>query len=90
MWEIRITDYFKYRINLRNYDLTIIKKIIKYSEERYLDSETGRNILIGNHKKKLVLIAYEMDENTITPVTIHATTRQQIKFRIKTRRFVYE
>lgn len=27
-------------------------------------------------------------ENTITPITIHTTTRQQIRFRLKTGRFI--
>ena len=88
--EIRITDYFQYRIELRKYNLNIIKEIIRYGNERYLDTETGRNIVIGNHNKKLVLIAYEIAKNTITPITIHVTTRQQIKLRIKTGRYGYE
>lgn len=32
---------------------------------------------------------YEEDEATLTPVTIHATTRQQIKFRLNTGRLNY-
>jgi hypothetical protein len=39
---------------------------------------------------KLVLIPYEETDTKITPVTVHATTRQQIKFRINTGRFKHE
>jgi hypothetical protein len=35
------------------------------------------------------MIPYEEDETTLTPVTIHATTRQQIKFRLNTGRLNY-
>ena len=44
--------------------------------------------MVGQHGKQLVLIPYEQSENTITPITIHATTRQQIRFRLKTGRFI--
>jgi hypothetical protein len=35
----------------------------------------------------LVLIAYEEDDIAITPVTVHAVTRQQITTRVRTGRF---
>lgn len=34
------------------------------------------------------LIPYEQSNNTITPITIHVTTRQQIRFRLKAGRFI--
>ncbi|GAB4176209.1 MAG: hypothetical protein Fur006_07080 [Coleofasciculaceae cyanobacterium] len=45
-------------------------------------------IAVGKHREQLVLIPYEQNENIITLVTIHATTRQQIRFRLKTGRFI--
>ena len=36
----------------------------------------------------LVVIPYERSDNVVAPVTIHAITRQQIRFRVKTGRFV--
>jgi hypothetical protein len=56
--------------------------------ERYYDVETDRAIAVGKHREQLVLIPYEQSENTITPITIHTTTRQQIRFRLKTGRFI--
>ena len=38
----------------------------------------------------LVMIPYEAEAKTITPVTVHATTRQQIKLRLKMGRFAIE
>jgi len=87
---IVFTDYLKYRAQLRGFDLNLIETIIRYSPERYLDSESYRYVVIGEHINKLVMIPYEETETTITPVTIHATTRQQIKFRLTTRRLRYE
>jgi hypothetical protein len=84
------TDYFKYRMDLRGFDLTIVEKILSFGDERYFDTATGRNVVVGTHGRLLVLIPYERIGDSITPVTIHATTRQQIKFRLKNGRFSHE
>ncbi|MBF0103126.1 MAG: hypothetical protein HQK77_19680 [Desulfobacterales bacterium] len=84
------SDYFKYRVQLRGYDISKIEKILRYSDERYYDTETFRWVAIGMHDKRLVMIPYEAADNTLIPVTIHAVTRQQIKFRIKIGRLMYE
>lgn len=84
------TDYLKYRAELRNFDLNLIEEIIRYSPERYIDSERYRFVVIGDHSNKLAMIPYKAIETTITPITIHATTRRQIKFRLSTGRLSYE
>jgi hypothetical protein len=84
------TDYFKYRADLRGFDLTEVEKILIFGNERYFDTATGRNVIIGKHGRLLVLIPYERIGDSITPVTIHATTRQQINFRLKNGRFSHE
>ena len=84
------TDYLKYRAELRKFDLGKIENIIRYSPERYYDMATGRRIVVGRHDNTLVMIPYEADENSITPVSIHVTTRRQINFRIKTGRLANE
>ena len=81
------TDYMRYRAALRGFELAKIEAIVRFSIERYFDNETGRRIVIGHHGTKLVMIAYEVDGTSVTPITIHATTRQQIRFRIRTRRY---
>ena len=80
----------KYRTELRGFDLRKIEDILKYSEERYFDTITQRLIVVGKHDERMVLIPYEEKNNEIIPVTIHAITRQQIKFRLKTGRFICE
>ena len=68
------SDYIKYRANLRGFDLTNIEYILLYSGERYFDTITRREIAVGNHDKRLVMVPYDKTENAITPVTIHATS----------------
>jgi hypothetical protein len=46
-----------------------------------------RLVAIGRHKNLIVMVPYELKGRTLTPITIHATTRQQINSRIKSGRF---
>ena len=39
---------------------------------------------------RLVIIPYDIENDTMIPVTVHTTTRQQIRFRLNTRRFIHE
>jgi hypothetical protein len=80
------TDYMKYRLSLRGYDLSTVEHILRYSSERYVDTVTGRGVTIGRHKELLVMIPYERAGDTLTPVTIHVTSRQQINSRLKSGR----
>ncbi|MCD5412460.1 MAG: hypothetical protein LRZ90_06465 [Thermodesulfovibrionales bacterium] len=85
--EVVWTEYMKYRAKLRSFDLDKIKHIMRYSTERYYDIATQRLIVVGRHNEMLVLVPYEREGNKITPITVHATTRQQINFRLKMGRF---
>ncbi len=83
------TNYMRYRARLRGYDLAKIENIVRYSNERYLDSVTDRRIVVGRHDSTLVMIAYEESTGVTTPITIHATTRQQVNSRLRTGRFTH-
>jgi len=87
MSEIIWTDYMLYRAQLRGYDLATIEQIVRFSGERYFDTATQRMVAIGRHVGQLVMIPYEQEAETVTPVSIHATTRQQIHLRLQTGRF---
>ena len=87
MLTINWTEYLKYRAVLRGFDLAKLEDIIRHSTERYLDTETRRVVVVGRHEQQLVIIPYNVDDDTITPVTVHAITRQQIRFRLRTGRF---
>ena len=84
------TEYLQYKAQLRGFDLLRIEAILKSSPERYFDTATRRRVAIGRHGDELVMIPYEAEENSVTPVTIHVTTRTQILVRIKTGRFTHE
>lgn len=84
------TDYMRYRAGLRGYDLEKLEQILNRSAERYFDTETGRLIVVGNHDNDLVVVPYELSGDEITPITVHAITRAQINFRLRTGRFIYE
>jgi uncharacterized DUF497 family protein len=84
------TDYFKYRASLRGFNLIEVENILIFSDERYFDTATGRNVVVGKHGGMLVVIPFVRIGDVITPVTIHATTRQQINFRLKNGRFSNE
>ena len=92
MDEVRIvwTDYMKYRVSLRGFELAMLEHIVRYSTERYIDTATGRLIAVGQHGKHLIMIPYERIWETATPVTVHVTSRQQINSRLRSGRFAYE
>lgn len=86
------SDYIRYRVQLRGFDLSKIEEILRFSDERYFDTATQRMVAVGRHDKLLIMIPYDITEKesgaTIAPVTVHATTRQQIKFRLSSGRFL--
>lgn len=91
MKEVVWTDYFKYRVKLRGFDLKNVEEIIRYSTERYYDTVTERLVVVGKDASVMVVIPYETyEESAITPITIHATNRQQIRYRVKSGRYQNE
>ena len=87
---INWTNYLKYRAALRGFDLEKLEDIIRHSPERYFDTETQRHVAVGRHNLQLAMIAYDLENDTMIPVTVHTITRQQIRFRLNTRRFIHE
>jgi hypothetical protein len=82
------TEYLKHRAHSRGFDLAVIEHILRYSRERYFDTVTRRMVAVGRHGPRLVIVPYDQENDRITPATIHATTRQQINFRLRTGRFI--
>ncbi len=82
------TDYLKHRSETRGFTLGVIEQIVRFSEERYFDTLTRRNLVIGRHGNQLVLVPYEEDGDVVTPITVHSTDRQQINLYVLTGRFV--
>ncbi len=81
----------KHRIIERELELDKLEEILRHSVERYYDTVTNRLVVVGKYdRKRLVLIPIEIEKSVITPITVHTTTRQQIKFRLKIRRLIHE
>ncbi len=80
----------QYRVRLRGFDLAEVERVLRYSIERYLDTATGRFVAVGHHRERLIMVLYEREGDVLTPVTVHATTRQQINFRVRAERFRHE
>jgi hypothetical protein len=57
------------------------------SSERYFDTVTHRMVAVGRHASRLVMVPYEQEHDTVTPITIHATARQQIPVRLRIGKF---
>ena len=53
---IVLTDYVKYRADVRGFDLEKIEEILRYSDERYFDVVTRRQIVVGRHADRIVMI----------------------------------
>ncbi|XOF35201.1 MAG: hypothetical protein ACL93V_07925 [Candidatus Electrothrix sp. YB6] len=81
------TEYMKYRFSLRGYDPVVIEEILRYSSERYADTQTERMIAVGRHGNALVMVPYEIKGKEIIPVTVHATDKKQITARLRSGRF---
>jgi len=84
------TDYFLYRATERKLDLSQIEKILRYSSERYVDTDTGSRIAIGSVENHIILVAYDLIEDGYEVITSHATNRQQITFRLNSGRYKHE
>lgn len=70
--------------------LFISEFTLVHSSERYFDVETGRSVIVGRHHHDLVMVPYDRENENIVPVTVHVITRQQINFRLKMERLLYE
>lgn len=81
--EIIWTAYLRHRAHMRGFDLAVIEQIVRFTPERYYDRDTQRMVAIGRHGPGFVLVPYDQEARTITPVTVHAITRQQLTFRLR-------
>lgn len=88
--EVEWLPYMQHRAAEREFELDRLEQIVRFSNERYLDTSTGRYVAIGKHDNRLVLVAYEMGEGTYRPVTVHLTTRTQVFARLKAGRYANE
>lgn len=75
------TAYMKYKSKLRGFNLLQIEDVINSSSERYLDTITGRRVIVGKYESKLILIPYEMDENSVINCPHHDASTNQFSYK---------
>ncbi|MEM9558578.1 MAG: hypothetical protein AAGC60_30275 [Acidobacteriota bacterium] len=80
----------KFRIELRGFDTERIEEILRFTSERYVDTATGRLIAVGRQDETLLMIPYDLADDEIVPVTVHPTSRGQIKTRLNSGRLRHE
>ena len=79
--------YFRHRAQSRGFDLEVVESIVSLSPERYFDTASHRTVAVGRHRDRLLVVPFETEGDRIIPVTVHATSRQQINFRLRTGRY---
>jgi hypothetical protein len=62
MLKIVWTDYLQYRMTLRGFDVAKVEHILRHSEERYLDTATGRMIAVGRDYRQLLMLPTTLPE----------------------------
>ena len=82
------TEYLQHRARSRSIDLEVIEHILRFSDERYFDTETRRMVAVGRHGNGLVMVPYQQDNDTVIAITVHATTREQVSLRLRSGRFI--
>jgi hypothetical protein len=73
--QIKYSEHLSTRLNLRNIPLHLPEKIVRESEERYSDKETGHTIAVMKvslyAKVRDVMVAYTKEDDDINLITIH-------------------
>jgi len=90
---VRLTcsEHLKYRLSLRNIEYGLPERIFRESVERFFDEETRHLIATMEvelfNKKREVMVAYTIEEETVTLLTIHPLKQGQKDNRVKSGRW---
>lgn len=67
--------------------LETIAAVGRFASERYFGTNHSRLVGVGRFGRLLLLVPYEEDDQSITPVTVHTITRQQMTWQLQEGRF---
>jgi hypothetical protein len=88
---IEYSTHLRHRLALRGISHDLPYQIYVQSNERYHDAETGHSIAtmrtILNGKMREVMVAYEIEEQTVSLLTIHPLKEGQKENRLKAGRW---
>jgi hypothetical protein len=89
--KVEYSKHIKNRMKLRRMEYDLPKRIFEEAEERYFDEETGYFIAVIRvvlyEKKREVMVAYSIEDDYATLLTIHPLKKGQKENRIKTGRW---
>ena len=89
--KIIYSDHLKKRLEFREIDENLPRRIFEQSDDRYFDVATGHSIAIMvvelYEKKREVMLAYAIEENCAKLLTIHPLKEKQKEARISNGRW---
>jgi hypothetical protein len=90
---VEYSQHLKFRLRVRRIPEELPERIYRQAQERYFDNHTGRHIAIlsatYHNRRRLMMIAYDEFDDRIEIVTVHPIKRQQIRGRLRSRRWIY-
>ena len=88
---IYYSDHIATRLNLRSIEHDLPQKIFAEADERYFDNDTGHLIAVMKislyNKIREVMVAYRIEQDCATLLTIHPLKEGQKENRINTGRW---
>ena len=90
--KIILRPHLKIRLKQRKVPGKYPEVIVKYPEEKFFDTETGREIALKrleyNQKMRPMVVVYDIIEREIQIITIHPVTEQEIQNKVKRKRWI--
>lgn len=90
--KILLRPHLKIRLKERNIPQDYPNKIVSTPDEKYFDTATNHKIavkkLIYNEKTRPMAVAYDIIGEDLQIITIHPTTDQEIKNKLKRKRWI--
>ena len=89
--KVKYSKHIEARLRLRKIAHELPKQIVKEASERYLDTETGHLVAVMSKplydRNREVMVAYVVDEDCATLLTIHPLKEGQKDSRIRSGRW---
>ena len=89
--KIEYSRHIEARLKLRRIDHELPKRIFKEAPERYLDTETGHLLAVMSAqlygRNREVMVAYVIDKECATLLTVHPLKKGQKENRIRAGRW---
>lgn len=92
--KLKFTDHLKKSLTERKIPFEIVREIFQKEEESYFDNLRNHHIVVSHvlyrGKPRKMLVAYDIIKRVAEVITLHPITDEEIKQRLKTKRWSYE